>query len=103
MPTYDEVMNADGDRHIEKRIIRPFERDMNALVDEYDILETWHYCTKNGEMLTDEQLQNYDYSDWNEWLIEFYLKEYPQQTEMLRLAEHSEKKKNVSKSKKTKN
>ena len=103
LPTYDEVMNADGDRHIEKRIIRPFERDMNALVDEYDILETWHYCTKNGEMLTDEQLQNYDYSDWNEWLIEFYLKEYPQQTEMLRLAEHSEKKKNVSKSKKTKN
>jgi len=103
LPTYEEVMRADGDRHVEKRIIRPFERDMNALVDEYNILETWHYCTKNGKILTNEQLQNYDYSDWNEWLIEFHLKEYPQQTEMMRLAEHSEKKKRATKSKKTKN
>ena len=102
LPTYDEVTCADGDRHIELRIIRPFERDMNALVETYGILNYWHYCTKNGEKLTDEQLQDYDYSDWNEWLIEFQLKEYPQQTESMRLAEHSEKKKRNEKSKQSK-
>ena len=103
LPTYDEVMRADGDRHVEKRIIKPFERDITALVDEYDILESWHYCTKNGDNLSDEQLQNYDYSEWSEWLIEFHLKEYPQQTEMMRLAEHSEKQKRAAKAKKDKN
>ncbi len=103
LPTYDEVMNAPGDRHIELRIIKPFERNLQALVDDYDIIENWHYCTKNGEFLTDEQLQNYDYSEWIEWLVEFRLKDYPHQVEMMRLTEQIERNKNFQKSKKEKN
>ena len=74
-----------------------------ALVDDYDIIENWHYCTKNGEFLTDEQLQNYDYSEWIEWLVEFRLKDYPHQVEMMRLTEQIERNKNFQKSKKEKN
>ena len=100
LPTYEEVMNASGDRHIELRIIKPFERNLQALVEDYDIIESWHYCTKNGEFLTDEQLQNYDYADWIEWLIEFRFQEYPYQVQIMRLTEQTEKNKSVQKTKK---
>ena len=50
LPTYEEVM-ATG-RQITQRIIEPFERDMNALEDTL----SWHYCHRNGEPLTDEEL-----------------------------------------------
>ena len=102
LPTYEEVMNASGDRHIELRIIKPFERNLQALVEDYDIIESWHYCTKNGEFLTDEQLQNYDYADWIEWLIEFRFQEYPYQVQIMRLTEQTEKNKSVQKTKKDK-
>ena len=100
LPTYEEVMNASGDRHIELRIIKPFERNLQALVEDYDIIESWHYCTKNGEFLTDEQLQNYDYADWIEWLIEFRFQEYPYQVQIMRLTEQTKKNKSVQKTKK---
>ena len=103
LPTYDEVMQDASDGHIEQRIIKPFEKNLQALVDDYDIIENWHYCTKNGEFLTDEQLQNYDYSEWIEWLVEFRLKDYPHQVEMMRLTEQIERNKNSKKAKKEKN
>ena len=102
LPTYDEVMQDASDGHIEQRIIKPFEKNLQALVDDYDIIENWHYCTKNGEFLTDEQLQNYDYSEWIEWLVEFRLKDYPHQVEMMRLTEQIERNKNSKKAKKEK-
>lgn len=101
LPSYDDVMN--GDRHIDQRIIKPFEKDLDALVKKYDILEKWNYCNKQGEPLTNEQLHNYDYISWNEWLIEFTLKDYPKTTEKLRLAEYKEKQKKAQKAKSKRN
>lgn len=97
MPSYDEVMRSD--KGLSKRIINPFERDMNALKD-HDILESWEYCNANGKELTQEQLDRYDYYSWVEWRVKFKLANYPDQTE--RLERKSKKIKAAEKKKKEK-
>lgn len=51
MPTYEEV--AQTNRDFKSRIIKPFERDMDAL----DETLTWEYCHNNGKPSTDEELE----------------------------------------------
>lgn len=82
IPTYDEVMQ--GSRHITRKIIAPFERDLFALVDDYGVCEDIHYCNSKGIPLTDEQLSDYGYDEWINWYIEFSLKDYPEQAERRR-------------------
>lgn len=55
IPTYDEVMKKD--RHLEQRIIRPFERNLDAFADDF----TWEYCHSKGIPLTEEELANMNY------------------------------------------
>lgn len=52
IPTYDEVKN--GDRHYDRRIISPMERNLNHLV-EIGVINYWEYCHAKGEPLTDEE------------------------------------------------
>ena len=95
LPSYDDV-KVEG-KHITQQIIQPFERDLIALKGKYGILKDWHYCNSKGEPLTDEQVENYSYSTWKDWLVEFELADYPDQSD--RIAKIEERKKKAYKRK----
>lgn len=82
LPSYESIMSGNS-RSVTQKIIKPFERDLIALKDEYDILASWYYCNSGGAPLTDEQVESYRYDDWIQWLIEFELKDYPDQSKRL--------------------
>ena len=69
LPLYDDVIKKKG--QIAQTIIEPIERDLNALVEKYHLLNSWEYCNSNSVPLTEEQLFKYDYDTWIQWLIEF--------------------------------
>ena len=75
--TYEEVMS--GDRALNRRIIEPFERDMNALSDSL----TWQYCHSNNEPLTDEELNSFPYAFFIKLLVKVFWITYPDQTARL--------------------
>ncbi len=52
IPTYEEL-EAKG-REYKARIITPFERNLDRLVDD-DIFISWRYCKPGGEALTEEE------------------------------------------------
>ncbi len=90
IPSYEEV--AKSDRHFDKRIISPFERDLDALtLPEYGILESWEYCNAKGEPLTDEQVDLKNYAVFSQLLINFELKDYPDQTERIKKMQAAKK------------
>lgn len=85
IPTYEEVMATD--RALTRRIIDPFERDMDALSDTLK----WAYCHSNNTPLTDEELKNLNYDTFIELLIKTEWNNYPDQTARLeRKAERQE-------------
>lgn len=101
IPTYEEVMAKD--RALSRRIIEPFERDMDALSDTLK----WHYCRSGGT--TDDRLESTPaYEDFIGRLVKIEWNSYPDQTARLeRRAESIEentrpKKKKSSKKKTTK-
>lgn len=77
LPTKEEVMRAD--RHLDQRIIKPFERDLDALADIFK----WHYCHTNGSLLSDSELPP-TYETFEELLVLVEWNEYPDQTERLK-------------------
>jgi len=101
-PSYDEVSKTD--RHLDQRIITPFERDLNAL----DAILSWEYCHSMGKPLTDEEQQNMTYRDFEDLLIKVTWKNYPEQTQEAKLERKAEaiekatKKRSRRASKKTK-
>lgn len=78
LPTLGEVMKAG--KHVDQRIIQPFERDMNAMKDTL----TWTYCHSNNSPLTDEELTNLNYETFVTLLIKTDWKQYPDQTARLK-------------------
>lgn len=56
LPDYGEISKTD--RHLSRRIIDPFERDMNALSS----FLRWEYCNARGEPLTSEQTSDFNYN-----------------------------------------
>ncbi|GHU50018.1 hypothetical protein AGMMS49975_00200 [Clostridia bacterium] len=74
IPSFEEVMNAD--RHLELRIITPFEKTLNLLMENNIIFE-WHYCNAKKEVLTDEQLKKMDYKVFIKLYITFTMSNYP--------------------------
>ena len=98
IPTYEEVMTAD--RHLDQRIIKPFERDMDAL----EATLTWNYCHSLDQPLTGEELDAMSYATFEGLLIHIKWISYPDQTARLeRKAEavaKAEKKRTTSKKKK---
>ena len=90
IPSYEEVMQSD--RHFDKRIRTPFERDLDALMrPEYGILESWEYCNAKGEPLADEQIDLKNYDVFSQLLINFKLKDYPDQTERIKKMQAAKK------------
>ncbi|MDL2319142.1 replication initiation protein [Eubacteriales bacterium OttesenSCG-928-A19] len=55
IPSYEEVMR--GDRHLERRIIQPFENALSAL----DGTVRWEYTNARGIPLTRRQLDDFHY------------------------------------------
>lgn len=72
IPAYEEIM--EGDRRVGQRIIEPFERDLNVLNETL----TWHYCHRNDEPLTDEELNNFDYETFINSLVRISWRVYPE-------------------------
>lgn len=86
LPSYDEVMQ--GNKNVTARIIDPFERDMDALSETLG----WEYCHSNGEPLTQEEMENFNYDLFKDLLIRTAWRNYPDQTARLkRKAESIEK------------
>ena len=92
MPKYEDVMNNPKDGHVARKIIDPFEDDMNALIYEYGVLTNWEYCNSKGAPLTDEQLKDYSYNEWVNRLVTFEFANYPEQTEYIKKLEAKKRK-----------
>lgn len=90
IPSHDEVLAGNG--NTTARIIERFERDLDALMrPEYGILESWEYCNAKGEPLTDEQVDLKNYDVFSQLLINFKLKDYPDQTERIKKMQAAKK------------
>ncbi len=90
IPSHEDVQT--GNRHVTDRIIDRFERDLDALMrPEYGILESWEYCNAKGEPLTDEQVDLKNYDVFSQLLINFELKDYPDQTERIKKMQAAKK------------
>lgn len=86
IPTYEEVMAAD--RHLEQRIKTPFENALNSL----STFISWDYSNSKGVPLTDEQLQDFNYSVFIGCYIHFEVLNAPDPTPRLAAkAERAEK------------
>lgn len=77
IPSYEEVMS--GDRALNRKIIEPFERDMDALEETL----TWEYCHTNGLPLTDEEAGLLDYGIFSGLNVRIHWRAYPDQTARL--------------------
>ena len=89
-------------RQLDQRIIKPFERDMDALQSTL----SWHYCHSLNEPLTEEELAVMDYETFKELLVFTSWHNYPDQTARLerkaeRIEEAKKPKRKTSKKKET--
>ena len=96
LPTVDEIREK-GNREYWQKIYEPIERDLNAIADIYELVD-WHYCHSNGLPLSDEELANYSFDDWLDFLIEFTLPDYPDSTDRVKKYLESKRKKAAAKS-----
>lgn len=71
IPDYSTVMA--GDRDVGRKIMEPFERDMNALSEAIE----WEYCHEKGTPLTDEELLDLPYSVFINLNVKIIWKHYP--------------------------
>ncbi len=71
IPSYEEVIGTD--MHLHQRIIKPFERDMNALAETI----RWRYCHKGGKSLNDEEIKNFSYDMFKNLMIKIEWINYP--------------------------
>lgn len=83
IPPVEEVRELD--RNVLDRIIRPFERDLNALSTAF----TWYYCypRSNGEEVPKDELSNIDFTTFQSLCVKFNWIDYP------RISEKTEKNK----------
>lgn len=73
IPTYEEVMKAD--RHLDQRIIAPFENAINSLAT----FIRWEYCNGKGVPLSEEQLAAFQYATFIRCFIRFDVLHAPEQ------------------------
>ena len=94
LPTYKAVMEKG--RQVMQLIIEPFERDMNVLES-----IKWEYCHKNGEPLTQQELDNFDYSVFSECNIKITWLNYPPQNNLIAAREKATRKRGAKNRAKT--
>lgn len=71
LPKYEDT------EHVFQLIMSPFDRDLDALVDDYGILRFWEYCDKDGVTISEDQLKNVDYSTWVNFFVLFEPLHFP--------------------------
>ena len=76
IPTPEEVKG----QHYSQLIREPFERDMNALEFDYGLIH-WEYSHSKGSLISQEELDNGAFEDWQNWYITYYLPDYPVEKE----------------------
>lgn len=86
LPSYEDVLKTD--KAIGRRIIDPFERDMDALEE----ILSWEYCHKNGTPLTDKEIASMTYETFIGLNVKITWKAYPDQTEWINKREKARKK-----------
>lgn len=74
IPSYEEV--AQKDRHLEQRIIAPFETALNALRDTIH----WEYANSGGTPMTPEQLKKFSYAEFINAYVRFEVLNAPDQS-----------------------
>ena len=79
IPRYSDLVKTG---RIYERLIKPFDRDLYALV-EAGILSDYWYFDKNGERIERIQLGNLSYAEFAALSIHYELKDYPDQTQRL--------------------
>ncbi len=72
LPAYEDVVSTD--RAVSRRIIEPFERDMNELSD----VLIWEYCHSNGTPLSESELIDFNYHIFYSLLIRIKWRSYPE-------------------------
>lgn len=95
MPTYEEVRKTD--RRIDIRIITPFINNLDACNNIFD----WHFCNSKGVPLTEEQLNDFTYKEFEARYIKITFKEYPE-VEVKNIKKHKETIKSKDKKEKKK-
>lgn len=75
LPTYEEIFS--DSRQVSKRIIKPLERDLNALRDKYAVLSDWRYCNSIDDQKENDEKQKLNYHEWEKQIVEFHLADYP--------------------------
>ena len=91
LPTIEEIQKTN--RQYERRIFNPFEENLDHLQD-LGIIKSWQYCNKKNQPLTDEQLENFDYSQRITLGIKFMFPDsFPDQTKRkAQIAKNEERK-----------
>lgn len=72
LPKIDEV----NDGHQAQLIMKPIDRDLNALEDTYSLIKH-QYSHRKGKTLTDEELEKMPFATWLDLMIEYHLPDYP--------------------------
>lgn len=81
IPPYEKVMT--GNRNVKNRIIKPFERDMNALAETIK----WRYCHKGGKSLNDEETKNFSYDMFKNLMIKIEWVKYPKKARQKKISQ----------------
>lgn len=73
-----ELLKVDevNDRHQAQLIMKPVDRDLNALEETYGLIKQ-QYSHSKGKALTNEELKKMPFETWLGLMIEFYLPDYP--------------------------
>lgn len=72
LPTFEQVRATD--RAYTRRIIEPFERDLNAL----SAFLRWNYCNAKGIPLSEKQLAQFSYDEFISCYIQFEVEAFPE-------------------------
>lgn len=86
IPSYDKLQDKleHGTRQLQKRIITPFVRTLDVLV-EYGVLSDWH-MEFDGEVLAREALKGIRYKMFRECKVVYGMMDYPEEKRMKALA-----------------
>ncbi len=85
LPTYEAVMA--GNRNLYDRIIKPFEKNLDALKEAL----TWEYFYSDGTPLKKEDRQALNYELFITLIVKFTWKDYPDQSSLIEAREKRRK------------
>ncbi len=87
IPQYSAISKTG---QIYDRIIKPFDRDLSALI-RYGVMSFYRYYDEDGNEVKPEQLGSLTYTEFSALNIQYELKDYPDQTPRLEAAETKKK------------